>query len=846
MAAYESCHAAVVCEPREARARLLGDANDRKTGRLLAFAECLLEGRVLQDGHVDIEDHGVTVRDRSGEFGDVGRSRARDDLVAGRTDGGGEHVAEHLVFGDEANALRRRARLGGRVGHADEVRDVEELDCFAADFGRAHDVRVRACELDLELVLEDVHDLVGKQANGALLCRNDEHRIGWLRHVDHRRDRNDRHQAALEKDHEAAIRAFDAGGFDHLDARYQREGQNLGCTGAGLEHDEAAALLSVLLASLVTLLVCRLLDAEVGCDAGRIKDKNDGAVAQDGMTREHLQVGKRSGQRLHHDFLDVGHAVDDDAEAVGADAHHDCELFTVRRIAVAVETHDVAQFDGGNDFLAELQDKRVLNVLDKLVIVLAEADCFDDGRLGKCETLACDLNDECGGDRKRERDTEREAAALALHGRERDRTTNAFDIRAHDVHADAAAGDVRDDLGRREAGLEDEAIDLFLAHGAQVLLGSETLRNHLLLDALDVEALAVVGDVDGDLACFMCCRDADLAHFGLALGRTLFRPLDAVVGTVADEVGEGIANDFDELAIKLGVGTFGDEFDVLAKLSRKLAHEARQVRVKAPYGLHASAHNSVLKVARQRREMLQRRLDGVVVAMTRKLEKLVAREHKLGDQLHHALDGIDRDANGFAVRVRARTLFAFLGRSLVLVFCLCCGCSVLGGRGGCLMNRGLSHGCWCRCDRSCCFDLGDRCYGGLDVRVDGSKIGVGRALCVVGLEGCDDRAVVARGLAAGGSNLLDDRLDAVDGCKNDRDRVLRRGHAVAQHTHDAFGRVADTLKALEAQEARRALDGVNKTENTGDERGIGRIALELHELRLRAFDVLGGFRKEVS
>ncbi len=152
------------------------------------------------------------------------------------------------------------------------------------------------------------------------------------------------------------------------------------------------------------------------------------------------------------------------------------------------------------------------------------------------------------------------------------------------------------------------------------MLGRKTLRENLGLDALDVEALAVVDDIDGDLAGLVGGGDADLAHLGLAGGDALIRSLDAVVGAVADQVRQGIANNLDQLPIELGVGAFGHKLDALTEGRRKLAHKARKVGVEAADGLHAGAHDRVLQVARQRRKVLQRRLDRVVLAMARELE----------------------------------------------------------------------------------------------------------------------------------------------------------------------------------------------------------------------------------
>ena len=123
--------------------------------------------------------------------------------------------------------------------------------------------------------------------------------------------------------------------------------------------------------------------------------------------------------------------------------------------------------------------------------------------------------------------------------------------------------------------------------------------------------------------------------------------------------------------------------------------------------------------------------------------------------------------------------------------------------------------------------------------------GSGRAGRIIGFECGDDFAVVLGRLAASAGDILDDVLDAVDCGQNDGDRVLRRRHSVSQHAHDGFGRVAYPLEALEAEEARGALDGVDETEDAGDQRSIGGVTFELDELRLCPFDMLRGFRQKI-
>ena len=130
------------------------------------------------------------------------------------------------------------------------------------------------------------------------------------------------------------------------------------------------------------------------------------------------------------------------------------------------------------------------------------------------------------------------AGALAGHRLDVDGAADLVDIGAHHVHADAAAGDRGDGGGGGEARREDELVDLGFGHLLEFGLGDETVGDRLGLDPLGVEAAAVVGDADDDVAALVIGRQADGALLGLAGGRPLGRGLQAVVGGVAHHVGQ--------------------------------------------------------------------------------------------------------------------------------------------------------------------------------------------------------------------------------------------------------------------------------------------------------------------
>ena len=93
--------------------------------------------------------------------------------------------------------------------------------------------------------------------------------------------------------------------------------------------------------------------------------------------------------------------------------------------------------------------------------------------------------------------------------------------------------------------------------------------DRLGLDLLGVEAAAVVGDLDDDVAALVIGGEPDGALLGLAERAPLVRRLQAVIGGVAHHVGERILDQLQHLAVELGVGAVHFELDLLVELGRR-------------------------------------------------------------------------------------------------------------------------------------------------------------------------------------------------------------------------------------------------------------------------------------
>ena len=304
-----------------------------------------------------------------------------------------------------------------------------------------------------------------------------------------------------------------------------------------------------------------------------------------------------------------------------------------------------AQPEQRQQLVAQPQHRGVLDALDAMLRIVAHAHQLDHRQLRDREAIAGALHDQRGDDRERQRNLDDEARALAEHRLHVDDAADLIDVGAHDVHADAAAGDARHLRRGREAGREDELLDLRLRHLVDLGFGDQTAGDRLRLDARGVEAAPVVGDLDDDVAAFVPGGEPDRALLGLAGGAPLGRHLEAVVGRVAHHVDQRVLDQIEHLPVELGLGAVHLEFDRLAELGGEVAHDPRQLLPRIADRLHARLHHAFLQLGGDVREPLQRRLEFGILVPPADLEQLVAREHQLRDHGHQVLERVDMHAD---------------------------------------------------------------------------------------------------------------------------------------------------------------------------------------------------------
>src|SRR5215470_13240206 len=367
-------------------------------------------------------------------------------------------------------------------------------------------------------------------------------------------------------------------------------------------------------------------DAGALGDAVHVEDERDRAVAEDGGAGVGGDAAELGRDRLDDDVGGVVDVVDHQSEepVVGGE-DDDVELAGVGGRG---GPEDLAEEDEGQELPAEPIDRRAVDPLDGGAGG-AEVHDLEQADLRDRVALLAGADDDRRHDGERERDLDAEERPGAAAALDVDEAADALDVGLDDVHADAASRDVGDRGRRRETGQEDEADQLALAHALGELGGDEAAGDRLGADLLAVDAVAVVGDLDVDLAAGVEGADAERALGGLAGGDPRLGRLDAVVDGVPDEVREGILDRFEERAVELGLLALELDADLLAAGEREVAHVARQLGEDVADRLHARLHHAFLEVGGDEVQALRGGEEGGGALRARVLDDLVAGEDEL-------------------------------------------------------------------------------------------------------------------------------------------------------------------------------------------------------------------------
>ena len=540
-------------------------------------------------------------------------------------------------------------------------------------------------------------------------------------------------------------------------------------------------------------------------EALEVQDHDHPTVAEDRVAGIDAGGAQHRRQRLDHDLLGIEHLVDDEADAARADPGQDHVGGPGRVRRVAGQPQEAGQGQQREEAVAQPEHRRVADTLDRMLGPGSGPHQLNHVELADAEALAAGADDQHRDDGQRERDADREDGAPASLGGDLDHAAQPPDVAADDIHPHAAAGDAAHLFGRGKAGMEDQAALLLPAHGRELVLARQPARQRLGRDGLQIEAAAVVGEADHDVAALVPGGEADAAALGLAGEAPLGRAFQPVVGRVPHHVGEGIPDMLQDLPVELGVAAIEHELDVLAQIVGEIADETRQPRPGIADGLQPGPHHRLLQLGGDPVEALDGVGEIAIGCVPGRLQELVAGEDELAHEGHQGLQVIEADTES----VSGSRLRGHVGSTA----------RRHGGRA-----RGLVSG------RR--LILHERQRG---------PVGGGE-----GAEAGDDGRVVPGRLRAVGGEAIEDDADPVHGSENGSHHLGRgRQSALAEQAQHALGGMGHAFQACQAQEAASALDGVDDAEDRIQALAVRRLPLEQHELGIERRHALTAFGQEL-
>ena len=118
-----------------------------------------------------------------------------------------------------------------------------------------------------------------------------------------------------------------------------------------------------------------------------------------------------------------------------------------------------------------------------------------------------------------------------------------------------------------------------------------------------------------------------------------------MIGGIAHHVGQGIADQFQNLTIDLGGLAFQPKVDLLAEVARQLPHQTRQLVPRGADRLHPGLGDGFLQFAGDGGKSLQGRGKSPVLALPVDLQQLVAGQNQFRHQGHHVFKHVQPDAD---------------------------------------------------------------------------------------------------------------------------------------------------------------------------------------------------------
>jgi len=220
-----------------------------------------------------------------------------------------------------------------------------------------------------------------------------------------------------------------------------------------------------------------------------VDDEHRRAILHERGGGDVLDFAEARVERLHDEFALAEKLVHDERVGAALIAHDDHAQLVTGGFLLAALEHLVR----GDEADLSAVEVEMLPPLEQLDLVFRELQRADDVGEGERIRLAADVDEQRAHHRKRERQLQEEARALAGHRRHAHGAAHLLHHVLHDVEADAAAGNVRDRLLHREAGQEQKFQQLRLAQFLCGLGVGQAACDDFLAQPLEIDAVAVVG-----------------------------------------------------------------------------------------------------------------------------------------------------------------------------------------------------------------------------------------------------------------------------------------------------------------------------------------------------------------
>jgi hypothetical protein len=255
-------------------------------------------------------------------------------------------------------------------------------------------------------------------------------------------------------------------------------------------------------------------------------------------------------------------------------------------------------------------------------------------------------DDERRDDGERQRDLDGEGGAGADGALNIDRPSDAFDVRSHHVHSDASAGDVRHRCRCGEPRPEDQRNDVAIAALRCLFARQEALLDRLATDDRRVDARTVVADLHQDLAAFVACRQRHDAFGRLAGSDASLGGFEAVVDGVADQVGQRVADRFEQGLVEFRVAPDHLQSSRLSARCGEVANDPRELVPHILDRLHTCLHHVLLQLTGDQIESLAGGDERRVLLRLGVAQDLIARQHEFADAVHQVVEQRHVDSDG--------------------------------------------------------------------------------------------------------------------------------------------------------------------------------------------------------